>query len=105
MKHKWPNSPDEFDGYFQVVPIIEKYREIFLEHETVLIDFLKEETKGDLHPRGVSTVKRVSLTKNVCLGGLSSLKRFFFYLRESLLEVCPLSSGFILTKYLSKCRA
>ena len=99
-------------GYFQVVPIIEKYREISLEKETVLIYFLKEETKRDFHLRGVSTVKRVSLKRNVCLRGLSSLERFcsrlrvfFFYLRESLLKVCSLSSGSTLTRYLPKCRA
>ena len=68
-------------GYFQVVPIIEKYREISLEKETVLIYFLKEETKRDFHLRGVSTVKRVSLKRNVCLRGLSSLERFCSRLR------------------------
>ena len=85
-------------GYFQVVPVIENYREISLENETVLIYFLKEETKRDFHLRGVSTVKRVSLKRNVCHRGLSSVERFCLLL-------CSLSSGFTLTRYLPKCRA
>lgn len=45
----------------------------------VLIDFFKEEIKGDLYFRGVFIVKRVLLIKNVCFGGLFSLKRFFLF--------------------------
>lgn len=87
---------------------LEKYREISLEHETVLIDFHEEETKRDFHLR-VSTVRRFSFRRNVCLWELSILERFcpllrVFHLRESLLEVCSLQSGSMLTRNLPKLR-
>ena len=64
-------------------------KRISLEHETVLIGLLEEETKRGFFVRGVSTLKRLSFRRNVCLGGLSSLERFcpllrVFHPRESL---------------------